>query len=138
MGCDIHIVLERRRKGDRKWIGEFTSDNYNVVGRKMKASQRDYGFFGRLAHVRTSPNDEPCYYRKNLPRDVSDLAWDSYMRCPTDHHSASHLSVNEFCKAYLAENPDDPDVREEYAAYDLLGVDPDTDCDYRVVFWFDN
>ncbi|KIC39384.1 hypothetical protein RA26_01670 [Leisingera sp. ANG-M7] len=60
------------------------------------------------------------------------------MRCPTDYHNPSHLSVSDFCEAYLAENPNDPSVRAEHAAYDLLGVDREEDCEYRVVFWFDN
>lgn len=138
MGCDIHIVLERKRKGTDQWIGEFSSDNHNVVGRNLKADRRDYGFFGRLAHVRHSPTSGPSFYPRNLPRDVSALAWDQYMTAPTDHHSASYLSIDEFCTAYLAENPEDPDVRPNHVAYDLLGVDSDTGCEYRVVFWFDN
>ena len=138
MGCDIHIVLERRRKGLSKWIGEFCSDNYNIVGKSMLARQRDYGFFGRLAHVRGSPKDGPSHYPKELPYDVSELAWDSYMSAATDHHSVSHLSVDDFCDAWLAEHPDHPTVRRDYAAYDLLGIDEDDTLEYRVVFWFDN
>lgn len=138
MGCDIHIVLEYKRAGQSKWIGEYCSDNYNAVGRNLIARERDYRFFGRLAHVRHRPEEGPRHYPQNLPRDVSDLAWDQYMRCPTDYHSPSHLSVSDFCAAYLADNPNDTRVRPEYAAYDLLGITDDEDCEYRVVFWFDN
>ena len=138
MGCDIHLVLERRRVGSPKWIGEFSSDNYNAVGSNLLVRQRDYGFFARLAHVRGSPAGGPSHFPKNLPHDVSELAWDEYMTSPTDHHSPSHLSVYAFCEAWLAENPNHKTVRPEYAAYDLLGINEDSGCEYRVVFWFDN
>ena len=137
MGCDIHIVLERRREGSNRWIGEFTSDNW-VIGRNLYARQRDYGFFGRLAGVRSSPQGGPRHYPKNLPRDVSELAWDSYIQYPTDHHSVSHLSIEDFCAAFLAENPNHKHVREDSIMGDLLGVYKDSNCEYRVVFWFDN
>ncbi len=137
MGCDIHIVLERRRTSQDKWIGVFSSDNYEVVGKNLRARNRDYGLFWRLAGVRETQKETPFYFPKNLPRDISDLAWDEYMTHPTDHHTPSHLTVEEFCKAYVAENPGDPMVRNEHAATDLFGV-YDDGCEYRVVFWFDN
>ena len=139
MGCDIHIVLERRREGSDRWIGEFTSDNFKCVGKNLEARNRDYGFFHRIAGVRGwGDNDKVDHYPKNLPRDVSDLAWDQYMTRPTDYHTPSHLTAEEFTAAYLAENPNSQTIRNDYAAYDLLGIDPDDKCEYRVVFWFDN
>jgi hypothetical protein len=140
MGCDIHIVLESRHRSGTKWVGEWSTRNYNVVGKGLHAKKRDYGFFGRVAGVRGQPNNLPRYYPQNMPRDVSDLAWDSFMDCPTDYHSPSHLGVHQFCEAWIAENPDNKEVRKEHVLYDLLGVDDDDlgARDYRVVFWFDN
>lgn len=130
MGCDIHLVVERRRQGE-KWIGIFSSDN--APGRP-KIAQRDYDFFSKIANVRGSGGRYP----RNVPKDISDLAWDEYMASPTDHHSASHETLAEFCDVYLSVNPSA--ARKEFAAFDLFGLDPSypENCEYRVVFWFDN
>lgn len=130
MGCDIHLVIERRRKDDKEWIGVFSSDD--CPGDRPPIARRDYDFFAAVAGVRgQGPN-----YPRNVPEDISDLAWQNYMRCPTDHHSASHMSAAEFCATYLKVNP--TKGRTEFAAYDLLGVSDEEHAEYRVVFWFDN
>jgi hypothetical protein len=131
MGCDIHLVVERRRKPTEKWVGIFSSDH--SVGVRPKIAQRDYDFFAEVANVRGSgPN-----YPRNVPEDISVLAWQGYMSSPTDHHSASHMSASEFCQIYLKVNPDAG--LAEQAAYDLLGIwGDDGEAEHRVVFWFDN
>lgn len=135
MGCDIHIVLERR-KAAGPWIGLWSSDE--IPGRRIRVAQRDYAFFAEVASVRGSSS--ATMYPQNIPEDVSALAWAQYMRAPTDHHSASHLSVKDFCDAWVRANPTDKEVRPEFAANDLLGVDGSwpAGCEYRLVFWFDN
>lgn len=126
MGCDIHTVIEE--KVDGRWVGVAASDR--MKDRPVYA-QRDYSFFGRVANVRgDGPN-----YPQNLPRDVSDLAWHLYMRCPTDHHSASHMSLEKFCEIHNAERP--KESRTEWAVEDLTGIDKD-EGKHRIVFWFDN
>lgn len=136
MGCDIHIVLERKQV-DTEWYGVWSSDI--GPGRRAKIAQRDYGFFARFG-VRGRPEDgSSVIYPRNLPRDVSRLSWLQYMRCPTDYHSASHATLAEFCGAWASENPNDPDVRQDHAIYDLLGIGGEEDeGEHRVVFWFDN
>lgn len=145
MGCDIHIVLERKEP-DAEWVGLWTSD-VRPDRRQLRpvVAQRDYAFFAEVAAVRG--RSSTATYPRNLPRDVSRLAWLQYQRCPTDYHSASWMTVSEFVSAWLRVNPKRPDVRPEFAASDLLGVDGDEedrwgDDDprvlYRVVFWFDN
>lgn len=136
MGCDIHLVVERRIQGDPDWIGIYASDN--APGGRPKIAQRNYEFFAEVAGVRGS--SATTTYARNLPRDVSRLAWINFMACPTDYHHPSHLTVTEFIGAWRRANPNDESFREQFCAYDLLGVDSDWPeaADYRVVFWFDN
>ncbi len=133
MGCDIHLVVERKatKKPNAKWIGTICCD-YSVGGR-IKPAQRDYDFFAEVANVR----GRGTHFPRNIPEDVSDLAWQQYMECPTDYHSASHMPLSEFCDAYLKVNPEA--ARKEFAANDLFGIWNDEDkYEWRVVFWFDN
>lgn len=128
------MVLERREAGDIDWVGVWFSDRLPVTPRFLL---RDYGLFQKFG-VR-GHTESGVIYPRNLPRDVSRLAWISYMRCPTDYHSASHCTIEEFCNAYMEANPNDKDVRPEHAAYDIfrLWVEGE-DEEYRLVFWFDN
>lgn len=135
MGCDIHIVMERRKKDGGEWIGAWCSDF--IPGGRPKFAMRDYGLFQRFG-VRGYREDIKAIYPRNLPEDVSRLAWTQYMRCPTDYHSASHCTLQEFADAWMAENPEDSKVRADFALYDLFGVFGDEPFDYRLVFWFDN
>jgi len=141
MGCDIHCVIERKREGDMRWVGIQSSDNMKD---RPTYAQRDYGFFGELASVRDKSSKNR--YPQNLPEDVSDLSWQEYMQSPTDHHSASHLPLSEFCQAWVDCNNSRDEayrntrIRSDHAVYDLTGVDTDypENTVYRVVFWFDN
>ena len=134
MGCDIHLVLECKFDGDSSWTGVWSSDR--MPGSRTLAANRDYGLFSRFA-VR-GPSGGPVIYPRNIPRDVSELSWKLYMLAPTDHHSASHCTIEEFTSAYLAEHPASDAVREKYASYDLFGVFGEDGEEYRLVFWFDN
>ena len=97
---------------------------------------RDYEFFSRFG-VRGS--DEKTIYPRNLPKNVSRLAWFQYMRCPTDYHSASHATPDEFIAAWRSANPDNEVIRKGHELYDLLGLWMDEDDPpHRLVFWFDN
>jgi len=134
MGCDIHIVVERRRKPSEPWVGLYTTDE--MPGGRPPIARRDYDFFAAVAGVRGNVQSFSNYPR-NVPEDISPLAWQQYMRAPTDHHSASHMSAAEFCSIHRSVRPDLS--REGLEAYDLLGVEqPDNKTEYRVVFWFDN
>lgn len=137
MGCDIHIVLERRKKIGGDWIGVYSTDELPLQNRLL-IKQRDYDFFARIAAVRGSGPD--TIYPKNLPEDISDLAWQEYMTAPKDHHSPSYMPAAQFAHAWIAVNPQVPDskIRAEWAVSDLLGARDDEHFEYRVVFWFDN
>lgn len=147
MGCDIHIVVERRKSGRTKWVGLYSSDAaYPIIRKNMIAARRDYAFFACVAGVRgDAPEGVAKMYPRNLPEDMSDLTREQFWRAPTDYHSASYATPAEFARQWLAANSakgahfQQKDVREDYAVYDLLGIEGDDDGDeHRVVFWFDN
>lgn len=133
MGCDIHIVLERRRNAGEPWVGIYSTDRLLPEGRP-RIAQRDYGFFAAVAGVRGRPDG--YHPPRNLPEDISPLARQEYMRDRADHHSASHMSAAEFCAIHHNLYPNAS--RREHAEYDLLGVWSDEVSEHRVVFWFDN
>ena len=127
MGCDIHTVIEEKVGG--KWIGVATSDR---LQKRPVYAQRDYEFFGAVSNVRGKGD----IYPRGLPYDVSELSWYLFSQAPVDHHSASHMSAEEFCKIYHAVRPDSS--RAEFAVYDLMGFTIEDGEEFRVVFWFDN
>lgn len=127
MGCDIHTVIEK--KVGHRWIGVAASD---FMKNRPAYAQRDYAFFGEIANVR----GQGGHYPQNVPEDVSDLAWHLYMQHPTDHHSPSHMMLEDFCETHNRLNP--KESRAEYAVFDLTGIWPDEGQKFRIVFWFDN
>lgn len=135
MGCDIHIVLERKLP-NTEWIGLWSSDHR--PGNRPLIARRDYAFFAEIASIRGSSRARN--YPKNVPIDVSRLAWLDYMSAPTDHHSASYMSPKEFVEAWRVVNEKHDEVRIGHELYDLLGLwgDNEDGAEYRVVFWFDN
>lgn len=146
MGCDIHIVVERKKKGRDKWVGIYSSDAaYPIIRKNMIAARRDYAFFGVVAAVRGEGIGGKRHYPRNLPEDMSDLTREQFWYAPTDYHSASYMTPKEFADCWLAANEQMPgqfrssEVRSDFAIYDLLGIEADdSGCDFRVVFWFDN
>lgn len=138
MGTDIHFVVERRKKEapGTRWIGTLLSDE--CPGRlRPVIARRNYSFFAEVAGVRG--RTATTAYERNIPEDVSELAWQQYMHAPTDHHTASHMPVHEFVAAYRRASPLEDESRAMFDAYDLLGIeDYDDRYEHRVVFWFDN
>jgi hypothetical protein len=137
MGCDIHIVLERRRAGSPEWVGLWSTDT--IPGDRPFFAQRDYGLFSRFG-VRGHRDDGKVIYPRNVPEDVSRLAWTQYMRAPTDYHSPSWTTLTEFAEAWLDENSQMSKVRREHALWDMFRIDGSwpEGVEYRLVFWFDN
>lgn len=127
MGCDIHTVIEEK-VGDR-WIGVVASDR---MAKRPIYAQRDYNFFGAIANVRVGGGKYPI----GLPYDLSDLSWYLFSKYPTDHHSASHMSADEFCDIHHKVNPEMS--RAEYGINDLMGLYGEEGAEFRIVFWFDN
>lgn len=155
MGCDIHIVVERRWEG--RWIGVRTdawlsSGSYADASSELVApavGRRNYAFFARLAGVRgTGPVPH------GLPDDASDLTLALSEDWEGDGHSHSWLPLKEFADRWCA--TDEAFIatlaaerlegklsayarlldRASIGAFDVYD-DIDVD-DFRVVFWFDN
>lgn len=154
MGCDIHIVVERRVGG--KWIG--VNPMPSITTRKIKkddlgfamplATDRNYDRFARLASVR-GEGEKP----RGLPPDISDLTRLEVAGWGGDGHSHSWLSLKDAARIWLEtewlrDKTFDPDSYEaKYPEAHYFGCEA-VDAggserygkidDYRVVFWFDN
>lgn len=139
MGCDIHIVLEK--KDDGKWVGvDSFRPAYDPRGewRYPVAAIRNYNRFAALAGVRGEGPDP-----KGFPEDASDLSYMSFHDWGSDAHSASWLELKAATDIFLAtgyplENAAHEQYRKKYPADFYFGVDNYEMGDCRIVFWFDN
>lgn len=141
MGCDIHLVLER--KYGLKWIAVDTFAGHEAAYGKGWASpaarSRNYERFAALANVR---GDGP--QPRGLPDDISETTAMLFEDWESDAHSMSWLPLEEAAKVWLATEhgmkPDD--FGAKYPQSHFFGVDESDDpskrTKYRVVFWFDN
>ncbi len=139
MGCDIHLVLER--KNGAKWVAVNTFNSHeSAYGRGWScplARDRNYERFAALAGVRgTGP--EP----RGLPADISETA-----RLLADDwggagHSHSWLPIKDATKVFLDTEhraPEPDSIAAKYPSSHYFGVDDEESAgDYRLVFWFDN
>lgn len=89
MGCDIHIIAQRRN-GDtwEEVSGEFTDG-------PAPFDWRSYGMFGFLANVRNYSAVPPISEPRGLPEDHDPGNVDEYGGCFLGDHSFSWLSVEE-------------------------------------------
>lgn len=165
MGCDIHMVLEKR--WNDRWVGtwDFRSVEGHAVitgesGERITgngyvradARNRNYDLFAALASVRGSGPHGP----RGVPDDVSDLADMEIDRWGEDGHSHSWMLLSEALPIFQRiqfkhvqaqlEGKSKQDLFRE-AMHDL-GIDnipdelwnagPEALTGYRLVFWFDN
>lgn len=154
MGCDIHIVLER--KYNNKWIGitDYSTNPYHLIRENDKfkfkwycnlVTMRNYRRFAALAGVRGN-GPEP----KGIPVDISDLSLMIVNYWESDGHSHSFMSLKEASKILIdtleiKDNEWDEDslkMIKECSMMVIFGIDDDNLDDnlddYRIVFWFDN
>lgn len=144
MGCDIHIVLERRVDG--AWLG--LSAFHSVTTHKRRddglgfafpvATSRNYHRFAALAGVR---GDGPA--PRGAPDDISGLARFEIGRWGDDGHSHSWLPLKDAARIFLETTNYDGSVNFEsyeakYPECYFFGVEDDDLDAYRLVFWFDN
>lgn len=137
MGCDIHMVLER--KVNDKWIGVDTFKAHGGFGCEFSfpaAIDRNYARFARLAGVR-GPGPMP----RGVPQDASDTSKLMIEDLGIDGHSHSWLPIEEAAQIFLETEyfgHDGPsDYIQRYPASQYFGVSENLK-DYRLVFWFDN
>ena len=137
MGCDIHIVLEKKHDG--KWVGVHAFPYYESVNKGYMfapAIDRNYHRFAALAGVRGEGPDA-----KGFPEDASELSRMLFDRWEDDGHSFSYLSVVEATKIFLETARSDAvsDFGKKYPEHFFFGVETEDGFDnFRIVFWFDN
>jgi len=134
MGCDIHIVSEKK-VGDR-WVGivRFSHIDTQTGTAFPICRDRNYKRFADLAGVR-GDGPEP----RGLPPDASELS--RLLYDTSDDHSHSWLPAREAVEVFLAtEYNRISDFARKYPAYFYFKIDEDQENldDYRIVFWFDN
>lgn len=136
MGCDIHVVLERR--WNNRWVGvnkfEYSKpDRYRAYTR-----ERNYQRFTALANVRGHGGLDP----RGLPKDISDLTAMEVDGWSGDGHSHSWVTLDDALKIWLdtefTERFDKEMLKRitDFPKYYYFGVEDDEA--YRIVFWFDN
>lgn len=144
MGCDIHMVLERRFGG--QWVGvhgfEYSLDyvlddkgnlKKRVLGGWMVRS-RNYELFASLAGVR---GDGPA--PRGVPDDISDLARMELSDWGEDAHSETWYPLAEAVPIFAAHLMPGVLLTEQRhdLAYMLFSVNAEI-RDYRLIIWFDN
>lgn len=149
MGCDIHLVLERKRK-DGHWVAVDTFSSHHDAYAKPDsimdgfsspaARARNYERFARLAGVR-GDGPEP----RGLPDDISEtgkfMAEEDW---GANGHSHSWLPLAEATTIFLEteRNKVSDHVRKYPDGY-YFGTDTSEGSntkadDFLLVFWFDN
>lgn len=143
MGCDIHLVLERKIGGEwvgldpfkghhRAWVQKGDIDWSSPV-----ATSRNYTRFARLAGVR---GDGPP--PRGVPDDASSLTVYLVKEWGDDGHSHSWIGLKEACVIWAETRGDSRKDKypEEHPASYFFEVedDPKEFDQFRLVFWFDN
>lgn len=129
MGCDIHIIIEKKHEG--KWVG-WPCDNDNADG-------RNYARFAKLAGVRG-----PGPAAKGVPPDASDYT--RMMQEDGSLHSWSWGTVKNvgdiFADTTCYDDEDEPlkatKEERERAPYKFFSIDRSEVEDYRIIYAFDS
>lgn len=146
MGCDIHLVLEKRHNG--KWVGIDTFQGHRRAKWTLKegeydwsspvARSRNYHRFAALAGVR-GDGPQPL----GIPPDASDTTLYLIEDYGCDCHSHSWLPMKEAAKVWKQTQNNMDDYGSKYPESYFFGIDTSEGSryksdDYRIVFWFDN
>lgn len=153
MGCDIHMVLEKRYDGS--WIGLHAFQRMTVLTSQLPgdneplrysnmywdATARNYSLFAALASVRgESPvGNDP----RGLPDDISALAEMEVESYGDDGHSHTHMLLSEAATIFMTfHRPTYLLTNERHdVAAGLFGIyidKPEDFDEYRLIIWFDN
>ena len=162
MGCDIHMVLEKKDKDRDRWVGIHNYPHINIhaytggipdqiMGKAWpRILGRNYDLFAKLAGVRGDGPDP-----LGVPEDVSDLAAMEIAGWSGDGHSHSYLSLAEFTRRYSTTDGAISDAAIDRLQGNKGRKNRETFCtggynfhdyvesfnaeqDARIVFWFDN
>lgn len=145
MGCDIHVMLEKRYKYQ-------TSDGWVSINQEPFNTGRAYQFFAKLASVRGESDNLP----KGIPEDACLRTHYAVDQWGVDGHSHSWMTAEEFLPLYVRYSLDPKEIAEVvgkrveggaassffYKLLERFGYDVDDEEayieDFRFVFWFDN
>lgn len=112
MGCDIHLVIERKSHVSDQWICVIaptwesvcqdpismnTPDPPTPAGYFLRA--RNYNFFAAIAGVRGSGPDP-----KGLPTNISQTTQELTQEWGMDGHSHSHMPLEQFLEEFVRNN----------------------------------
>jgi hypothetical protein len=134
MGCDIHMVLERKVEGVG-WVGIHNFPYYRMhkgASCFPPALVRNYERFAALAGVR---GDGPA--PRGIPEDVSTLSRDEIDRWGPDGHSHSWLPIDAAAQIFLCTAGESDEFANKYPSNHFFDVDSEQGA-HRIVFWFDN
>ena len=155
MGCDIHLVLEYKYKG--QWVGIHAFESADATSHHLlyrddggskdpdwaaywRAESRNYELFAQLAGVRGS-GPEP----NGLPKDISLLAQHVVDSWGEDGHSHCHYTLREcgvhFLSAYAPKKLLSADRVTFLANFFGLNINlPENELldNVRLVIFFDN
>lgn len=163
MGCDIHIVLERRNTDTGEWVGvrdyrgfsarllDFEVDKRGYGYAWFSLSQRDYSFFNDLCGVRGGGSSFG-FPRRGLPEDASSLSRMYLSEDDPDLHSHSWLDMKELSGPLAANKAPENELaalvaeRMGNSGYNLKLLNDWVDNEiedgnideWRLVFAFDN
>ena len=143
MGCDIHVMLEK------KYYDKWVSVNQCPVN-----TGRSYDFFAAIANVRC--RGEGDYMPVGIPKDACSRTHYEVERCGIDGHSHSWMEAEKFTMMYTIHSLE-PEVAAELVSKRLEGNSEalvfnklldyfgytswDDEIyieEFRFVFWFDN
>lgn len=134
MGCDIHMMIERKFKTKRHGEVWATVNPLNAIypnglaiprslrvddppfGYYYRVEHRNYEFFADLACVR----GEGEYQERGLPDDIAPMTLEYVESWDLDGHSHSYLYADEFIPLYIKHCFTDAE-KTEYAVDRLEG-----------------
>lgn len=148
MGCDIHMVLEKKHNG--AWVGLHSfpyaatqnkpTDTYPLrLGSSWAVRSRNYELFADLAGVRGegTMGNEP----RGVPDDASHLTDMEVEEDGPDGHSHTYMLLSEAWPLFLIHTlPGEIlEANRRQLGMGLFGLSGDDDPDdYRLIIWFDN
>lgn len=142
MGCDIHLVVERKEIYD--WIAVHIPEGWSLLpghGRHQDWASplcraRNYERFSALAGVRGN-GPKP----RGVPDDAAQTTRYMIAKYGPDGHSHSWLPLDKATEIFLqTERADLGNFERQYPASTYFNVESEDMgmAEWRVVFWFDN
>lgn len=131
MGCDIHMMVERKKKNRKTWVHETG----------MEYRPRNYDLFALLAGVRSYDGTQAVFPEAGVAPDASARFKEHCDKYGSDGHSHSFLSCQQYksvLESYRIKHPSAYPLTEYldalYQMEDIISEGHQA----RVCFFFDN